>query len=56
MNDFVDLCDWVVVVVGGLFVEVIVNWCMFDVGIVDVEFGFFCMGYEIVGVWGVWIV
>jgi len=28
------------------------NWCTLDIGTVDVEFGFSCMGYEIAGGWG----
>jgi 3D-(3,5/4)-trihydroxycyclohexane-1,2-dione acylhydrolase (decyclizing) len=28
------------------------NWRTLDIGTVDVEFGFSCMGYEIAGAWG----
>ena len=32
--------------------EVTANWRTLDIGTVDVEFGFSCMGYEIAGAWG----
>jgi 3D-(3,5/4)-trihydroxycyclohexane-1,2-dione acylhydrolase (decyclizing) len=32
--------------------EVTANWRTLDIGTVDVEFGFSCMGYEIAGGWG----
>ncbi|NNF92452.1 MAG: 3D-(3,5/4)-trihydroxycyclohexane-1,2-dione acylhydrolase (decyclizing), partial [Boseongicola sp.] len=50
-----DLChprDRVVAAAGGLPAEVTANWKTLDVGTVDVEFGFSCMGYEIAGAWG----
>jgi len=50
-----DLCgprDRVVAAAGGLPAEVTANWRTLDVGTVDVEFGFSCMGYEIAGGWG----
>jgi 3D-(3,5/4)-trihydroxycyclohexane-1,2-dione acylhydrolase (decyclizing) len=37
---------------GGLPAEVTANWRTLDIGTVDVEFGFSCMGYEIAGGWG----
>ena len=37
---------------GGLPAEVTANWRTLDIGTVDVEFGFSCMGYEIAGAWG----
>ena len=37
---------------GGLPAEVTANWRTKDIGTVDVEFGFSCMGYEIAGGWG----
>ena len=37
---------------GGLPAEVTANWRTLDIGTVDVEFGFSCMGYEISGAWG----
>lgn len=50
-----DLChprDRVVAAAGGLPAEVTANWRTKDIGTVDVEFGFSCMGYEISGAWG----
>ena len=50
-----DLChprDRVVTAAGGLPAEVTANWRTLDIGTVDVEFGFSCMGYEIAGGWG----
>lgn len=50
-----DLChprDRVVTAAGGLPAEVTANWRTLEVGTVDVEFGFSCMGYEIAGGWG----
>ncbi|WDQ98634.1 3D-(3,5/4)-trihydroxycyclohexane-1,2-dione acylhydrolase (decyclizing) [Devosia sp. J2-20] len=44
--------DRVVVAAGGLPAEVTANWRTLDIGTVDVEFGFSCMGYEIAGGWG----
>jgi 3D-(3,5/4)-trihydroxycyclohexane-1,2-dione acylhydrolase (decyclizing) len=37
---------------GGLPAEVTAHWQTKDIGTVDVEFGFSCMGYEIAGGWG----
>jgi 3D-(3,5/4)-trihydroxycyclohexane-1,2-dione acylhydrolase (decyclizing) len=42
----------VVAAAGGLPAEVTANWRTLDIGTVDVEFGFSCMGYEIAGGWG----
>ena len=44
--------DRVVAAAGGLPAEVTANWRTLDIGTVDVEFGFSCMGYEIAGAWG----
>lgn len=44
--------DRIVVAAGGLPAEVTANWRTLDIGTVDVEFGFSCMGYEIAGGWG----
>ena len=44
--------DRVVAAAGGLPAEVTANWRTLDIGTVDVEFGFSCMGYEISGAWG----
>jgi len=44
--------DRVVASAGGLPAEVTANWRTLDIGTVDVEFGFSCMGYEIAGAWG----
>lgn len=44
--------DRVVAAAGGLPAEVSANWRTLDIGTVDVEFGFSCMGYEIAGAWG----
>ncbi|MBW4709084.1 3D-(3,5/4)-trihydroxycyclohexane-1,2-dione acylhydrolase (decyclizing) [Roseobacter sp. YSTF-M11] len=44
--------DRVVAAAGGLPAEVTANWRTLDLGTVDVEFGFSCMGYEISGAWG----
>jgi len=49
VNDFCDKRDRVVAAAGGLPAEVTANWRTLDVGTVDVEFGFSCMGYEIAG-------
>ncbi|MBV2360603.1 3D-(3,5/4)-trihydroxycyclohexane-1,2-dione acylhydrolase (decyclizing) [Thalassococcus sp. CAU 1522] len=44
--------DRIVTAAGGLPAEVTANWKTLDIGTVDVEFGFSCMGYEIAGGWG----
>ncbi len=44
--------DRIVAAAGGLPAEVTANWRTLDIGTVDVEFGFSCMGYEIAGGWG----
>ncbi|MGI9435252.1 MAG: 3D-(3,5/4)-trihydroxycyclohexane-1,2-dione acylhydrolase (decyclizing) [Geminicoccaceae bacterium] len=52
VNDLCDKRDRVVAAAGGLPAEVTANWRTLDIGTVDVEFGFSCMGYEIAGAWG----
>ncbi len=52
VNSLCDKRDRVVAAAGGLPAEVTANWRTLDVGTVDVEFGFSCMGYEIAGGWG----
>ncbi|WP_417806680.1 3D-(3,5/4)-trihydroxycyclohexane-1,2-dione acylhydrolase (decyclizing) [Thioclava sp.] len=52
VNAHCDPRDRVVAAAGGLPAEVTANWRTLDVGTVDVEFGFSCMGYEIAGAWG----
>ncbi|MEL6617318.1 MAG: 3D-(3,5/4)-trihydroxycyclohexane-1,2-dione acylhydrolase (decyclizing) [Pseudomonadota bacterium] len=52
VNDLCDPRDRVVAAAGGLPAEVTANWRTLDIGTVDVEFGFSCMGYEISGAWG----
>jgi len=52
VNDLCDARDRVVTAAGGLPAEVTANWRTLDIGTVDVEFGFSCMGYEIAGGWG----
>ncbi len=52
VNDLCDTRDRVVTAAGGLPAEVTANWRTLDIGTVDVEFGFSCMGYEIAGGWG----
>ena len=52
VNDLCDPRDRVVAAAGGLPAEVTANWKTQDIGTVDVEFGFSCMGYEIAGAWG----
>ena len=52
VNDLCDPRDRIVAAAGGLPAEVTANWCTLDIGTVDVEFGFSCMGYEIAGGWG----
>ncbi len=52
VNDLCDKRDRVVAAAGGLPAEVTANWRTLDIGTVDVEFGFSCMGYEIAGGWG----
>ena len=44
--------DRIVAAAGGLPAEVTANWRTLDIGTVDVEFGFSCMGYELAGAWG----
>ena len=51
-NDLMAPRDRVVAAAGGLPAEVTANWKTLDIGTVDVEFGFSCMGYEISGAWG----
>ncbi|ABD54337.1 3D-(3,5/4)-trihydroxycyclohexane-1,2-dione acylhydrolase (decyclizing) [Jannaschia sp. CCS1] len=52
VNALCDTRDRVVTAAGGLPAEVTANWRTLDIGTVDVEFGFSCMGYEIAGGWG----
>jgi len=52
VNDLCDPRDRIVAAAGGLPAEVTANWRTLDVGTIDVEFGFSCMGYEIAGAWG----
>ena len=52
INALCDTRDRVVAAAGGLPAEVTANWRTLDIGTVDVEFGFSCMGYEIAGGWG----
>jgi len=52
VNALCDPRDRVVAAAGGLPAEVTANWRTLDIGTVDVEFGFSCMGYEIAGGWG----
>ncbi|MBT8155812.1 3D-(3,5/4)-trihydroxycyclohexane-1,2-dione acylhydrolase (decyclizing) [Epibacterium ulvae] len=52
VNAMCDDRDRVVAAAGGLPAEVTANWRTKDVGTVDVEFGFSCMGYELAGAWG----
>ena len=52
VNALCDKRDRVVAAAGGLPAEITANWRTLDIGTVDVEFGFSCMGYEIAGGWG----
>ena len=52
VNALCDPRDRVVAAAGGLPAEVTANWRTLDIGTVDVEFGFSCMGYELAGAWG----
>ena len=52
VNNLCGKRDRVVTAAGGLPAEVTANWRTLDIGTVDVEFGFSCMGYEIAGGWG----
>ena len=52
VNAICDERDRIVAAAGGLPAEVTANWRTLDIGTVDVEFGFSCMGYEIAGAWG----
>lgn len=52
VNSLCDKRDRIVAAAGGLPAEVTANWRSLDIGTVDVEFGFSCMGYEISGAWG----
>ncbi len=52
VNELCDPQDRIVAAAGGLPAEVTANWRTLELGTVDVEFGFSCMGYEIAGGWG----
>ena len=52
VNNLCNARDRIVTAAGGLPAEVTANWRTLDIGTVDVEFGFSCMGYEIAGGWG----
>ena len=52
VNEHCSKRDRIVAAAGGLPAEVTANWKTLDIGTVDVEFGFSCMGYEISGAWG----
>lgn len=52
VNDLCDQRDRVIAAAGGLPAEVTAHWQTKEIGTVDVEFGFSCMGYEIAGGWG----
>ena len=52
VNELCDPRDRVLTASGGLPAEVTANWKTLDIGTVDVEFGYSCMGYEIAGGWG----
>lgn len=52
VNSLCDNRDRVVAAAGGLPAEVTANWRTLDIGTVDIEFGFSCMGYELAGAWG----
>lgn len=52
INALCDKNDRIVAAAGGLPAEVTANWRTLELGTVDVEFGFSCMGYEIAGGWG----
>ncbi|MEP2029857.1 MAG: 3D-(3,5/4)-trihydroxycyclohexane-1,2-dione acylhydrolase (decyclizing) [Paracoccaceae bacterium] len=52
VNTLCDPRDRIVAAAGGLPAEVTANWRTLDIGTVDVEFGYSCMGYEIAGGWG----
>ena len=52
VNALCDPRDRIVAAAGGLPAEIVANWRTLEVGTVDVEFGFSCMGYEIAGGWG----
>ncbi len=52
VNGLCEPRDRIVAAAGGLPAEVTANWQSLDIGTVDVEFGFSCMGYEIAGGWG----
>ncbi len=52
VNELCEKRDRIVAAAGGLPAEVVANWRTLDIGTVDVEFGYSCMGYEISGAWG----
>ncbi|NRA86564.1 MAG: 3D-(3,5/4)-trihydroxycyclohexane-1,2-dione acylhydrolase (decyclizing) [Rhizobiales bacterium] len=52
VNSLCDKRDRIIAAAGGLPAEITANWRTLDVGTVDVEFGYSCMGYEIAGGWG----
>ncbi|MCH8465692.1 MAG: 3D-(3,5/4)-trihydroxycyclohexane-1,2-dione acylhydrolase (decyclizing) [Roseinatronobacter sp.] len=52
VNALCDPRDRIVTAAGGLPAEITANWRTLEIGTVDVEFGFSCMGYEIAGGWG----
>lgn len=52
INALCDPRDRIVAAAGGLPAELTANWRSLEIGTVDIEFGFSCMGYEIAGGWG----
>jgi 3D-(3,5/4)-trihydroxycyclohexane-1,2-dione acylhydrolase (decyclizing) len=52
VHDVADPTDYVVAAAGGLPGELNANWHVREVGAIDCEYGFSCMGYEIAGAWG----
>ena len=53
VNRLIDDGDTVVTAAGGLPAELAMNWQSKQLGKIDIEFGYSCMGYEIAGGWGI---
>ncbi|MEH6577491.1 MAG: 3D-(3,5/4)-trihydroxycyclohexane-1,2-dione acylhydrolase (decyclizing) [Amphritea sp.] len=52
VNRLMEPGDTVLTAAGGLPAELSMNWQNKEIGKIDIEFGFSCMGYEIAGGWG----
>ncbi|WP_413113255.1 3D-(3,5/4)-trihydroxycyclohexane-1,2-dione acylhydrolase (decyclizing) [Thaumasiovibrio sp. DFM-14] len=52
VNRMMEPGDTVVTAAGGMPAELAMNWQSYQIGHIDIEFGFSCMGYEIAAGWG----